>query len=395
MVNPYLAINIGNTILASVACMNFLYAIFRRKDLLIWFPAYVINALGQIFIFLSLEDGDTFDTLGVIFSLFTIILLLLAVLYEYRAVFKKKLTLKRSFLSSTSFMIFISTVSISIVMLIIIIFGTIILIKVYMKTRSQVHFFLSIILVISIFNVINNIIGALPDIDTIQIEKFLISISQTILFVIGIIAIIELKIIESRNIIIKSRTELENAVKSSSELSENVSNMATDLAASANEINASAEEISSTTIEVTRKTQNQTENLSRINQMTSDLRNITRFITNISEQTNILALNASIEAGRAGEYGLGFAVVAEKVQKLAEEAKSSVEKSIEIIQGISSYIETAAQDSKSISVSMEEISAAAEEQTSSMEEITAHVSTLMKMTEELKEKLVKKKAKKY
>jgi len=239
--------------------------------------------------------------------------------------------------------------------------------------------------------VINNIIGAFPDIDTIQIEKFLISISQTILFGIGIIAIIELKIIDSRNIVIKSRTELENAVKSSSELSEKVSNMATDLAASANEINASAEEISSTTIEVTRKTQNQTENLSRINQMTNDLRNITKFITNISEQTNILALNASIEAGRAGEYGLGFAVVAEKVQKLAEEAKSSVEKSIEIIEGISSNIGTAAQDSKSISISMEEISAAAEEQTSSMEEITAHVNTLMQMAEELKEKLIKKK----
>ena len=391
MVNPYLAIDIGNTILASVACVNFIYAILRRKDLFVWFPAYIINALGQIFISLSLEVRDTFDTFGIIFSLFTIILLLIAVLYEYRALFKKKLTLKKFFLSSTPSMILISTVSISLIMLIIIIFGTILLIKVYMKTRSQVHFFLSAILVISIFNVINNIIGAFPDVDTIQIEKLLVSISQTILFAIGIIAIIELKIIESRNLVIKSRTELENAVISSSELSEKVSNMATDLAASANEINASAEEISSTTIEVTRKTQNQTENLSKINQMTSHLRNITKFITNISEQTNILALNASIEAGRAGEYGLGFSVVAEKVQKLAEEAKNSVEKSIEIIEGISSNIGTAAQDSKSISVSMEEISAAAEEQTSSMEEITAHVNSLMQMAEELKERLLKKK----
>ena len=116
-----------------------------------------------------------------------------------------------------------------------------------------------------------------------------------------------------------------------------------------------AKEINERTKENQKKMDEATEGMEQIHQSTNECKDIIwqlgeeskeilgiiKVITGISNQTNILALNATIEAARAGEHRKGFAVVAEQIQKLAEQTKTAVDDIGRIVKDAVNHTENA------------------------------------------------------
>ncbi len=117
----------------------------------------------------------------------------------------------------------------------------------------------------------------------------------------------------------------------------------------------------------------------KLGQRSQEISQIVETTSGIAEQTNLLALNAAIEAARAGEHGRGFAVVADEVRKLAEESQNAAKRITDLISAIQN-------DTTDAVNSMQKGNAAVKEGTESVSQLKAAFDKILEASDAVADK---------
>lgn len=219
------------------------------------------------------------------------------------------------------------------------------------------------------------------------------------------------------NVVSSSSQQMGNTAESMSKTADDASQQASSVAAGAEEASANVQTVASATEELTasihaineqvtrsteiathakQKASDTTERVTNLVFAAQKIGEVVDMITEIAEQTNLLALNATIEAARAGEAGKGFAVVASEVKNLAAQTAKATEEISQQIGGIQDSTTGAAEAIDEISSTIEEmnqiassVSVAMQEQSAATNEIAANVQQASEGTVEVATNIVK------
>jgi hypothetical protein len=163
------------------------------------------------------------------------------------------------------------------------------------------------------------------------------------------------------------------------EMAGNLTDSLSSLASTSEQISAQAEEIAALSRKVTQSSQESQKRAQETDEVLG-------LIRNISSQTNLLGLNAAIEAARVGELGRGFGVVAEEIRKLASGSAESIKKVEQITKLIQQASDASLQQTTQIEGGINQIADAMGQIAASIQQINAMALKLDQFANQLMEK---------
>lgn len=169
-------------------------------------------------------------------------------------------------------------------------------------------------------------------------------------------------------IAITQTVDRENVLK---EMADKLKESISELVAGTQQISAQAEEISAVSVEMS-------ESANKSNIRVNETEQVIRFIKTIASQTNLLGLNAAIEAARVGDLGRGFGVVANEIRKLSTDTAESIKKIEEIMRTIQLDSNHSCKQSEQVNHAISEVAQAAVHSASTVQQVS-------QMAEELDE----------